>query len=63
MFKSYPIDVVLKISRVNVSPYVSGIKGGACFARYATKVEADNAFFHAVREGQVRIIQSPSSAR
>jgi len=42
--------------RGNVSPYVSGIKGGACFARYSTKVEADAAFFLAVRGGKVRVI-------
>jgi len=42
--------------RGNVSPYVSGIKGGACFARYSTKAEADAAFFLAVRGGKVRVI-------
>jgi hypothetical protein len=45
--------------RGNVSPYVSGVKGGACFTRYATKAEADAAFFLAVRGGKVRVIKTP----
>ncbi|KIM37571.1 hypothetical protein M413DRAFT_13267 [Hebeloma cylindrosporum] len=43
----------------NVSPYVSGVKGGACFTRYSTKAEADAAFFLAVRGGKVRVIKTP----
>jgi hypothetical protein len=45
--------------RGNVSPYVSGVKGGACFTRYSTKAEADAAFFLAVRGGKVRVIRTP----
>ena len=52
----------MKTYRGNVSPYVSSVKGGACFARYSTKAEADAAFFLAVRGGKVRIIRTPCSS-
>ena len=39
--------------------YVSGIKGGTCFTHYATKGEADAAFFLAVCGGKVHVIKTP----